>query len=115
MIYDGGLSQSGVGGIDGDIDRWFANAGKATSFPDIADTGDSTKVTYFTPRIAGIQVGASFTPQTGSEGQDVANDDPTVNGSQFENHIGLGINYTETFNNVEIGVSATGGFGDAVD
>jgi hypothetical protein len=60
MIYDGGLTQSGVGGIDGDVDRWFNNVGNAASFPDISDTSDATKVTYYTPRIAGIQVGASL-------------------------------------------------------
>jgi hypothetical protein len=114
MIYDAGLTQSGVGGIDGDIDRWFTNVGNATSFPDIVDTSDATKVTYFTPRIAGIQVGASFTPQTNSSGQNVADDTP-AGSSAFENHVGLGINYTETFNNVEIGLSGTAGFGDAVN
>jgi hypothetical protein len=114
MVYDAGLTQSGVGGIDGDIDRWFTNVGNATSFPDIADTSDATKVTYFTPRIAGIQVGASFTPQTNSSGQNVANDTPAGN-SAFENHIALGVNYKETINNVGFGFSLGGGFGDAVN
>jgi hypothetical protein len=114
MIYDAGLTQSGVGGIDGDVDRWFNNVGNAASFPDISDTSDATKVTYYTPRIAGIQVGASFTPQTNSSGQDVADDTPGGS-SAFENHVGVGINYKETFNNVDVGIAAVGAFGDAVN
>lgn len=114
MIYDAGLTQSGVGGIDGDVDRWFANVGMAASFPDISDTSDATKVTYYTPRFAGIQVGASFTPQTNSSGQNVANDTPGGN-TAFENHIGVGINFKHSFDNVEVGVAAVGAFGDAVN
>jgi predicted porin len=114
MVYDAGLTQSGVGGIDGDIDRWFNNVGNATSFPDIADTSDATKATYFTPRIAGIQLGASFTPDTKSSGQDVADDTPAGN-TGFENHVALGFNYKETFNNVEVGIAAVGAFGDSVN
>jgi hypothetical protein len=114
MIYDAGLTQSGIGGIDGDVDRWFSSAGNAATFPDISDTSDATKVTYYTPRIAGIQVGGSFTPQTDSSGQNVADDTPSGT-SAFENHVGVGINFKETFNNVEVGIAAVGAFGDAVN
>jgi hypothetical protein len=114
MTYDAGLTQSGAGGIDGDLDDWFVNVGDSTTSPDVSDSGDATKITYYTPRIAGIQVGASLTPQTDSVGQNVANDDPDVNGKRFENHIGLGLNFQETLNAVDIGVSLTGGFADAV-
>jgi outer membrane protein OmpU len=114
MIFDAGLTQSGIGGIDGDVDRWIVNPGAAASFPDISDTSDATKVTYYTPRIAGIQVGASFTPDSGSSGQDVADDTPTGN-TGFENIASGGINYKETFNNVEVGIAAVGIMGDAVD
>ena len=30
------------------------------------DTGDSTKISYFTPRWSGLQLGASFTPDSGA-------------------------------------------------
>jgi hypothetical protein len=117
MIYDAGLTQSGIGGIDGDVDRWFVNTAFATSFPDIVDTSDATKATYYSPRVAGIQVGFSFTPQTDSQGQNVANDTPVFNNSPgpWENHIGLGINFQETINDVEFGIALTGGFADPVN
>jgi hypothetical protein len=114
MAYNAGLTQAGSGGIDGDVDDWFENVGNAVSSPEIEDTSDHTKITYYTPRIFGIQLGASLTPQTGSKGQDVANDDPDVNDDEFENHLGLGVNYKETFNEVELGLSLTGGIADAV-
>jgi hypothetical protein len=114
MAYDASLTQAGSGGIDGDVDDWFENVGDAASDPEIEDTGDDTKITYYIPRIAGIQVGATLTPQTGSRGQNVANDDPDVNDDEFENHIGLGINYQADFDDMELGVSLTGGFADAV-
>ena len=109
MIYDAGRTQSGVGGIDGDVDRWFKTTADSKSFPDITDTSDATKITYFSPRFSGFQVGASFTPDTGSGGTNVANDDDGA----FEEHIGLGANFVETFNGVDVAVGAVAGFGDA--
>lgn len=115
MAYSGGLTQAGAGGIDGDVDDWLVIAGNAVSSPEIENTNDDTKITYYTPRITGLQFGASFTPQTGSMGQDVANDDPNVNGEEFENHVALGVNFQEDFDDVEVGLSLTGGFADAVN
>lgn len=105
MIYDAGMTQSGVGGIDGDIDRWYINTAFTTSFPDIIDTSDSTKVTYFTPRIQGFQAGVSYTPQIGSQGLNVAIED-----TGFENHIGLGGNWEGSFEGFDVGASVVGGF-----
>ena len=109
MIYDAGRTQSGVGGIDGDVDRWFSNTATSKSFPDITDSSDATKLTYFSPRFSGIQAGISFTPDTGSGGTNVGNDDD----GHFEEHIGLGINFVETFNGVDVAIGAVAGFGDA--
>ena len=100
MIYGAGNTQSGVGGIDGDVDRWFSNTSVATSFPDIADTSDATKVTYYSPRISGFQGGLSFTPDTGSSGLDVANEKE----GGFENHLGLGANYVNSFDGIDIAI-----------
>lgn len=107
MIYDAGLTQSGVGGIDGDVDRWFTNTSSAPSFPDIMDTSDATKVTYYTPRFSGFQAGVSYTPDTGSVGLDVGSE---IDGD-FENHFGFGANYQNSFNGVDFGVA--GVFGTA--
>jgi predicted porin len=47
-------AQAGTGGIDGDIPN--------INFVEFTTTDDAAKVTYFTPRLAGFQLGASFTP-----------------------------------------------------
>jgi hypothetical protein len=109
MIYDAGRAMSGVGGIDGDVDRWFTNTSAATSFPDIIDSSDNTKITYYTPRFSGVQAGVSFTPALNSTGLNVANE----NSGSFENHIGLGLNYTGSFNGVDVGVGAVYSRADA--
>jgi len=100
MIYDAGRAMSGVGGIDGDVDRWFVNTSVATSFPDIIDSSDATKITYYTPRFSGIQAGVSFTPDLSSGGLNVANE----NLNSFENHIGVGLNYTGMFGGASVSV-----------
>ena len=59
-----------------------------------------TKATYFSPRFAGFQLGASLTPDTGivsgTGGCDTDND------GDFENVISYGVNYVGKFD--EIGV-----------
>src|SRR3546814_12924463 len=71
---------------------------------DVATTSDATKINYFTPRFAGFQLGASLTPDTGSNGLSATEKD---NAGDFENVVDLGANYSGDLGNVEIG-KATG-------
>jgi outer membrane protein OmpU len=54
MFVGGPEAQAGTGGLDGDIPN--------INFIEFVDTDDAAKITYFTPRIAGFQLGGSFTP-----------------------------------------------------
>ena len=54
MFVGGPEAQAGTGGLDGDA----PNLGVI----EMSDTDDAAKITYFTPRVAGFQLGASFTP-----------------------------------------------------
>ena len=54
MYVGGEDAQAGTGGIDGDIPN--------INFVQFTTTDDAAKVNYFTPRVAGFQLGASFTP-----------------------------------------------------
>jgi outer membrane protein OmpU len=54
MYVGGEDAQAGTGGIDGDIPN--------INFVQFTTTDDAAKVSYFTPRLAGFQLGASFTP-----------------------------------------------------
>lgn len=76
---------------------------------------DSTKINYITPRIYGIQLGATFTPSTAHEGdQKLKTASPSgAKSLPFDkNQVGLGVNFKETFTNgIGVQLSATSLFG----
>ena len=63
---------------------------------------DSTKIIYFSPRFSGLQVGASYTPDGGSNGASFLEKD---NDGDFENVFDIGANYTNKFDDFGISVS----------
>ena len=110
MNYGGETLMGATGGIDGDHDDYLfrggwltsgiAFASGAQSFAAIAgDTADSTKISYFTPRVSGFQFGVSFTP-TPNDG------DETKADGDWEDHIGLGLNYDGSFGGFRVRASA---------
>ncbi len=80
----------------------------------ITATGDTNKVTYFTPRVMGIQLGVSYTPQSmigdtgGQNSQGASNSFGVLleDVGQFDDAIDLGVNYSGTIDSVELGLSA---------
>ncbi|HMU53261.1 MAG TPA: porin, partial [Geminicoccaceae bacterium] len=58
---------AGTGGIDGSVVDTIGTKVIAQF-----DSGDSTKIRYYTPTFAGFSAGVSYTPQVGSDGQDLA-------------------------------------------
>jgi predicted porin len=76
-----------------------------TSYPTtyINTGGDSQKIIWFSPRIAGFQLGLSYSPD--SEAQDgsipKSDDDPDAQEDIFS----IGLNFVETFNNIDVAVS----------
>jgi outer membrane protein OmpU len=113
-----------TGGIDGDWYRYVdgASTGQANflATPDLpvdggidgrGDTENATKITYYSPRFSGFQVGGSYTPDTGNRGTAAAF---TATGpDEFRDAFDLGLNYTTQYNQVGIAASATGQFGSA--
>lgn len=95
----------GIGGDQGDV-LVDGDGRNRTSAGGINITSDHTKIIYITPRFAGIQLGASFTPDEDQNGGDNpasgdgGNDGP--NGGDYENIYSIGVNYRNTFNNVEV-------------
>jgi len=71
---------------------------------------DANKITYLSPRFSGFQIGASWTPQTGSEGGDAFNDGASFTGS--ENVGEAAINYVGEVQGASIKVSASSIFSD---
>jgi outer membrane protein OmpU len=105
----------GRAGPDGDAGDFF-NFGSGGGIEATGNTitGDASKLTYFTPRIGGFQVGASLTPDTGVESGTGGLTD-TDNDGDFDNVIGLGVNWDGKFENVGLSLSLTGEFGDSED
>jgi outer membrane protein OmpU len=102
VMYVGGEdAQAGTGGIDGDIPN--------INFVQFTDTGDSAKATYFTPRLAGFQLGVSFTPDyedNGGENQFQGNS------AEGENSLGGGINWVGALGALDLTLSAVGLWAD---
>ena len=71
------------------------------------DTGDATKISYFTPRWNGLQLGASFTPDSGATFDDNLAGDGDNDGDT-ENSLGAGINYNNKIGDVGVRVGITG-------
>lgn len=110
MNYGGENLMGATGGFDGDQDDWYVNISSATSFPTIAgDTSDHTKITYYSPRVSGLQVGGSWTPSGDQDGDEFRID------GVIENHIGLGANYDGEFSGLRVRASAVYSLGSQSD
>src|SRR5918996_2100599 len=97
-------AQAGTGGLDGDTQ----NLGQV-QFPDM---GDDIKATYFTPRIAGFQLGASFTPDGDDNDNGLGNNEFIGTGDQRKNAVGGGINWVGVLGPVDLTLAAVGNIAD---
>jgi predicted porin len=107
MDYDAATVLTAGGGFDGGSGAIFNFAGARQTSPDIAAApGDATKITYYTPRVMGVQAGVSFTPDTGSNlGAALTNNDGTT---QYRNMWSYGVNYVEKYGDVGVAASLVG-------
>jgi hypothetical protein len=111
-----------TGGIDGDWYHFVSTGGLAgTSMfiirPDLPTahalgaTEDANKITYYSPRYSGFQLGISYTPDQGDVGNSTGFTGE-LNGDQ-ENVINAGLNYTGQYQNVGVAASLTGEWGES--
>jgi len=107
MNYGGENVLGAAGGWDGDGDDMTTLA--SAFFPNIAgDSSDASKITYYSPRFSGVQIGVSYTPDLSQQGDQNPKDD-----GLFQDHIGVGVNYDGTFGDVRVrasGVYSTASF-----
>ncbi|MBT4880759.1 MAG: porin [Alphaproteobacteria bacterium] len=113
MMVDAVNVIGGTGGFDGSwLDAFTQPAGVFAGDSMVGDPGDATKMSYFTPRVAGFQFGLSFTPSSRHEGAEPltqsADTSSTVSNVITRKNFGGALNYTHAFD--EVGVSATGAF-----
>ncbi len=107
MYIGGGDYQAGSGGIDGD----------AANLVDVSLTGsdDALKVSYYTSRRRGIQLGLSFTPDTVDVTDEAFAEEDVDQEGRFEDHVGLGANWVANSGGADILAAAVGSFGYAME
>ena len=93
MALGGFTVAVGSGGTDGDVISTDATTYIVTS--------DATKVFYFSPTIAGFQLGASFAPHLASAGQDLG----ATNDGELDDVLELGLTHVVDFRDLELGTS----------
>ncbi len=109
MISDGASLIGGANGIDGSLnDVYNFSAGVIKGVDNIGDSGKSTKMAFYSPEVQGVQIGVSYTPNTGRFGDDKlqnnygSSDSNTGNGSALypiKGHTPYGLR------NVAVGIS----------
>jgi len=98
----------GIGLNSGDQSSWVANltAGSTSSafYTTFLYLGDdqSQKLTYFSPRISGFQIGASYTPEFRQDDSGLV----PGTGGVYRNGYQVGINFVETFGGFDVALAA---------
>jgi len=125
MRVDASSLAAGTGGIDGAW-TYFANNPAGVSFittPSLPlahgsltalgeeGTDNANKITYYSPRYSGFQLGLSYQPDFSDRGQTMTRSD--VNPGQSGENLDLGVNYEGTFSEVSVAAAVTGQFGNA--
>lgn len=96
----------GFGINDSDIADWVINPSSGDADSAFQSTylyiGDdkATKVSYFTPRFEGFQLGASFVPEYDRD------DNAQPAGDIYRNGFAFGANYVQTFGEVDVALAA---------
>lgn len=110
----------GTGFVDGSMVDHTVNltTGTHLTTQSVGDTGRSTKLSYFTPRWEGFQIGLSYTPRGDSKGSDAPNFLTSSASSKkipFDtDNIASALNYMHQFaNGCAVGVSGTSVFAKA--
>lgn len=128
MEVDASNIARGTGGVDGDslynVDLVGNNTNTATgaintfiTAPNLVvakndnTSPDTNKISYYTPRFSGVQLGLSFTPDTGDSGTAAGVTD-NISGD-YENVISAGLGFESDLEGVGLTASVVGEFGEA--
>jgi len=103
-----------VGDATGQVDSDFAAfSGYAPNIGIHApSSARSTKLSYYTPRFGGAQIGVSYTPTIGSTGKDVTR---TYSLMSYRDGIESGVNYQGEIRGVKLGASAGYNYAQAAE
>jgi predicted porin len=92
----------------------FAAVGSAAQDNLMNTLSDNNKLTYFSPRFSGFQLGVSYTPNTSRGGGNTQTTGLATDNDEDDqsNIVSLGANFVESFNGVDIAVSGGIDIGD---
>ena len=94
------ISFDGVGG-----DAGYDRSGFNSTFVEVDRNNDARRLTYYSPRFFGFQVGASYAPNTNQDDNGPVDRDA----DEVTDIFNIGANYVETFGGFEVAVA--GGWG----
>ena len=112
---DDAVKSAGTGGVDG---NWtdYIDAGEISRMwdepDDNEDSSDATKIIYVTPRVGGVGVGVSWTPDTGAHGQAT---DTDLGDDDFLNAVAVAVDFKKKLGGAKVHVAGAVHFGDAED
>ena len=102
-----GIKSGGIGIDESDGSSWIAGGNSALQRTNLVRlSSDPNTLTYFTPRINGFQVGASYVPDATNEDDRVISSGMEADGNR-DNLIALGANYNNSFNDVSFRASVS--------
>ena len=124
LKVDAGNVAAGTGGINGAW-SYFANmpAGSFITTSKLplahgstAVVGDESvdninKITYYSPRMAGVQLGLSYAPDSADRGQSASRTD--ADAGQSGDNFDVALSYANQYDDLSVAAAATGQFGSA--
>ncbi|WP_414638369.1 porin [Azospirillum sp.] len=121
-LYDQALNYvgpNGTGGTGGGLAAINRAGGGSIVWPSLAPDV-ATKIVYFSPRFAGFQFGASYTPNGNSSNTDSDRFERAAIGTgtltpYFQDELEIGVNYNNTFGGVTVKGSAGYMWGEATE
>jgi len=117
-------SNIATGGIDGDWVQFvtipgasfITSAALPLAHGSVTTLNDETKdninkISYYSPRFSGVQLGVSYAPDSADRGQSVTRTDS--NAGQSGDNFDVALNYAGQWNDLTVNAAATGQFGTA--
>lgn len=100
-------------GVDSPEHLQHPTRGSAVTTTQITTSNDANKISYYTPRMGGFQLGVSYTPDVGDDiaGGGVASPRTALiengsGGASVEDVFEIGANWSGTFGGVDLGINA---------
>jgi len=92
------------------VPGWFADPASTTTSPAYVAIqqfeNDSSKISYFTPRFSGVQVGASYIPNFTQQTSTTGGGKALKSGGGYHEGWAIGINYSGKMNKAGVGIAA---------